>query len=160
MTDVRRATRATGLLRQFNEAGVVTAADVHVAARLGALGGEDDERVLLAAALAVRGTRQGSVVLRLADAPDTVLPAEEQQEDVPPALAWPDPATWLEALAASPLVTGDSGAQPLHLESGGLWMHRYWAGARRRRRAARARRAPRRRRPGAAAGVARAAVAR
>ncbi len=124
MTDVRRATRATGLLRQFNEAGVLTAADVHVAARLGALGGEDDERVLLAAALAVRGTRQGSVVLRLADAPDTVLPEEE---DAPPvALAWPDPATWLEALAASPLVTGDGGAQPLHLESGGLWLHRYW----------------------------------
>ena len=37
--DVRLARRASELLRAFNEAGVLTAADVHVAERLGALGG-------------------------------------------------------------------------------------------------------------------------
>ena len=46
---------AAGLLREFNEAGVLIAADVHVALRLGRLAGEPtDEAVLLAAALAVR----------------------------------------------------------------------------------------------------------
>ena len=55
---VRRPPRAAGARRccgRFNEAGVLAAADVHVALRLAALGGDDDPEVLLAAALAVRG---------------------------------------------------------------------------------------------------------
>ena len=52
--DVRRAQRAPGLLQAFNDAGVLVAADVHVALRLGRLCGDDDPSVLLAAALAVR----------------------------------------------------------------------------------------------------------
>ena len=44
---------------------LLTAADVHVASRIGALGGETDERVLLAVALAVRAVRRGSVCLDL-----------------------------------------------------------------------------------------------
>ena len=59
--------RPTGLLRAFNAAGVLAAADVHVAQRLGRLGGEPDEPVLLALALAVRGVRHGSVCVDLAD---------------------------------------------------------------------------------------------
>ena len=47
-----------------------TSADVHVATRLGALGGETDERVLLAVALAVRAVRRGSVCLDLATVAD------------------------------------------------------------------------------------------
>ena len=39
----RVALRATGLLRTFTDAGVLHAADVHVAARLGHLCGEGDE---------------------------------------------------------------------------------------------------------------------
>jgi exodeoxyribonuclease V alpha subunit len=54
MTDVRLVQRAGGLLRTFNAAGVLAPADVHVALRLSTLGREKDERVLLAAALAVR----------------------------------------------------------------------------------------------------------
>ncbi len=50
--DVRRAREAPGVLREFNDAGVLAAADVHVARRLARLGGDDDDRVLLAAALA------------------------------------------------------------------------------------------------------------
>ena len=61
------ALRATGLLRDFNRAGILSAADVHVAQRLGRLGGETDEAVLLAVALVVRSTRHGSVVLDLDD---------------------------------------------------------------------------------------------
>ena len=56
---------ATGLLRVFNEAGVLDAADVHTAARLTALGGEPDESVALAVALAVRAVRGGSVCVDL-----------------------------------------------------------------------------------------------
>ena len=48
---------ATGLLRSFNEIGVLVAADVHVARHLGRLGKTDDDAVLLAAALAVRAPR-------------------------------------------------------------------------------------------------------
>ena len=64
--DARRAVAATGLLEAFNEAGVLAAADVHVARRLAALAGEADERVALAAALAVRGPRLGHVCVDLA----------------------------------------------------------------------------------------------
>ena len=43
MTEVQVAQRGKGSLRVFNEAGVLAAADVHVALRLGALGGEAAE---------------------------------------------------------------------------------------------------------------------
>ena len=46
--DRRLARQATGVLATFNAAGLMEAADVHVAQRVGDLGGEDDERVLLA----------------------------------------------------------------------------------------------------------------
>ena len=52
--DHRLALQAGGLLREFNEAGVVEAADVHVARRVSELAGESDETVALAVALAVR----------------------------------------------------------------------------------------------------------
>ena len=91
-TDARLALRATGLLADFNTAGVLTSADVHVAAALGRLGDEDDERVLLAVALAVRAVRAGSVCVDLATVADP--------EDLP----WPDPVGWAAAVAASPLV--------------------------------------------------------
>ncbi|MDP8969660.1 MAG: hypothetical protein M3N52_04015, partial [Actinomycetota bacterium] len=55
------ARQAPGILRAFNDAGVLVAADVHVARRLAALGGDDDEAVLLGAALAVRAPRLGHV---------------------------------------------------------------------------------------------------
>ncbi|MGB0101577.1 MAG: AAA family ATPase, partial [Nocardioides sp.] len=91
--DWRLAQAADGLLRAFNEAGVLTSSDVHVAARLGALGDEDDQRVLLAVALAVRAVRRGSVCLDLATVAATA-----------PDLAWPEPADWVAAIEASPLV--------------------------------------------------------
>jgi exodeoxyribonuclease V alpha subunit len=61
----RIATAASGLLREFNRAGVLSAADVHVARRLGRLGSEAAETVLLAAALAVRAPRLGHVHVEL-----------------------------------------------------------------------------------------------
>jgi exodeoxyribonuclease V alpha subunit len=121
------ATRATGLLKAFNEAGVLTLADVHVASRLGALGGESDDRVLLAAALVVRGTRHGSVVLNLAGAADTITPDADEADVAPaPELPWPAAAEWVAACSASPLVTGADGGSPLHMVESRMWLDRYW----------------------------------
>src|SRR5664280_1921091 len=63
--DVRYAARATGLLAEFNRTGVLSSADVHVATALGRLGGESDQQVVLAVALAVRAVRYGSVCVDL-----------------------------------------------------------------------------------------------
>ncbi|MET0703949.1 MAG: exodeoxyribonuclease V subunit alpha, partial [Mycobacterium sp.] len=92
--DWRRVSGATGLLRVFNDAGVLEAADVHVAMRLAALTSEADERVLLATALAVRALRSGSVCVDLAEV------AEEVGLDLP----WPEVSEWMTAVRASPLL--------------------------------------------------------
>ena len=91
--DSRLAGGAAGLLAAFNTAGVLEAPDVHVGQRVGALGGESDERVLLAVALAVRAVRHGSVCVDLA----TIT-------SLAPELPWPEPDEWWSAVRASPLV--------------------------------------------------------
>ena len=124
--DAALALRATGPLAAFNRAGILTAADVHVARRLGAIGGEADDAVLLAAALVVRSTRHGSVVLDLATAQETTSPdvdVDELATDVPPeevVLDWPS-AGWVERCAASSLIDG-----PLRMSGSRLWLARYW----------------------------------
>ncbi|WP_443669977.1 exodeoxyribonuclease V subunit alpha [Kineosporia corallincola] len=116
---------ATGPLAAFNRAGILTAADVHVARRLGALGGEPDEAVQLAVALVVRSVRHGSVVLDLATAAATTSPDDEDDGEESPGplvvLDWPDPAEWIRRCAASPLTTG-----PLRMTGSRLWLSRYW----------------------------------
>jgi exodeoxyribonuclease V alpha subunit len=114
--------RADGLLREFAEAGVLAAADVHVALRLARLGGEQRETVLLAAALAVRGVRAGSVCVELATVADSVVP----DEDAPPVdLTWPQDWT---AVTDSPVVAvgADAPWRPLRLVDGLLYLDRYW----------------------------------
>ena len=128
MTDVQLVRRATGRLADFNAAGVLAAADVHVATRLGRLGGESDDRVLLAAALAVRALRGGSVCLDLATARGTTAVEDVTAEELD-ALAWPEPAAWVDALSASPLVAvGPDGdpSLPLRLTGSTLYLDRYW----------------------------------
>ena len=114
--------RAPGLLRAFCDAGVLVAADVHVALRLERLGGENRDAVLLAAALAVRGVRSGSVCVDLATAAGTVAPGEDAE---PVELPWP--ADWDE-LADTPLVAvgADAPWRPLRLVDGRLYLDRYW----------------------------------
>ena len=63
--DWRLSTGAAGLLRDFNQAGVIDAADVLVAQRLTELAREPDELVGLAIAFAVRAVRGGSVCVDL-----------------------------------------------------------------------------------------------
>jgi exodeoxyribonuclease V alpha subunit len=101
--DVGRASRAPGLLRAFNEAGVLSAADVQVAVRLAELGGERDQGVILAAALAVRGPRLGHVLVDLATISQTASVETDEPIDLS-TLPWPDPATWADLVAASGIV--------------------------------------------------------
>ncbi len=124
----QRARRATGLLAEFNRSGVLGAADVHVAQRLGGLGGEQDETVLLAAALAVRALRSGSVCLDLAGAARTTA-VEGVEAAAVAALPWPDPGRWLRVVQASGLVAvGPEGPadRPLRWVDGMLYLDRYW----------------------------------
>lgn len=126
--DARLARDSDGVLRTFNDAGVLSAADVHVARRLAALSGEDDEAVLLAAALAVRGPRLGHVCADLTSAQETVTTDVDEPVDVQ-ALPWPEAGQWREQLAASPLVAvGAEGPadRPLRLDGSRLYLDRYW----------------------------------
>ncbi|MGB3334980.1 MAG: AAA family ATPase, partial [Mycobacterium sp.] len=110
----RVASRATGLLRDFNQAGVLDAADVHAAQRITALGGEPDETVGLALALTVRALRHGSVCLDLSSVAADTDGAE---------VTWPEPGAWLAAVRASQLVQ----AQALRLyDDRLLYLDRYW----------------------------------
>jgi exodeoxyribonuclease V alpha subunit len=121
--NARLALRAPPLLRQFNDAGVLTAADVHVALRLARLGSTGDDPTLLAAALAVRAPRLGHVCVDLALARATVSADLDVPVDLR-ALPWPDPDTWVERVAASGLVGAD---RPLRLEATALYLDRYWS---------------------------------
>lgn len=106
--DARRATGATGLLRTFNDAGVLTAADVHVAARTADLTGETSEEVRLAVAMAVRAVRLGSVCVDLA-----AVRGEA------PGLPWPG-QDWLAVVEASPMA-----ASVVRVDEGLLYLDRY-----------------------------------
>ncbi len=126
--DAQRTLRATGLLGAFNRAGVLAAADVHVARRLGSAGGEDDEAVLLAAALAVRALRAGSVCVEMAAVAGTTG-VEGVEPATVAALPWPQPPRWLAALGDSALVASGPGGppdRPLRLVDGMLYLDRYW----------------------------------
>ncbi len=118
---------ATGLLGDFNAAGVLRPADVHTARAVSRMAGEDDDRVRLALALTVRALRNGSVVVDLRTVSGTVFDESEEQIDVS-GLPWPEPEAWLDAVRASPLVLAESqpGGRPLRLAGDLLYLERYW----------------------------------
>ena len=116
------------MLGQFNRAGVLAAADIHVASALGRLGEDEDELVALAAALAVRAPRVGHVLVDLATVRETAVADLEEETDVA-ALPWPALDPWLERVGRSPLVgVGDHGPadRPLRLSGSRLYLDRYW----------------------------------
>jgi exodeoxyribonuclease V alpha subunit len=108
--DPRLAATAEGLLGTFNAAGLLTAADVHVARRLTALAGDDDELVALAVAVATTVVPRGSVGVDLAAV-----------RELAPDLPWPDSTPWRDAVAASALV--EQGG--LRLAHGLVYLDRY-----------------------------------
>ncbi len=115
----RRSASASGLLRDFNVAGVLDASDVLVAQRLTELAKETDELVALAVAFVVRAVRGGSVCLDL-----STVAGQVGEPDLP----WPDPERWLAAVSDSALA-GDPPV--LHLDGGDgagalLYLDRYW----------------------------------
>jgi exodeoxyribonuclease V alpha subunit len=110
--DARIAAHATGLLRDFNLAGVLTAADVHVASRVGELTGTTDDDVRLGIALAVRAARQGSVCVDLA----------ELDSDAADSLPWPQSEGWLQRVASSPAAA----ASVVRVDGSLLYLDRYW----------------------------------
>ncbi|MEP9382105.1 exodeoxyribonuclease V subunit alpha [Nocardioides sp. KR10-350] len=111
--DARYARGATGLLADFNAAGVLTAADVHVATRAAELVGEPADDVRLAVALAVRAARQGSVCVDLDGVSDDPADAD---------LPWPTSDGWLDRVAASPLHEHSV----VQTDGGLLYLDRYW----------------------------------
>ncbi|MGZ4582828.1 MAG: exodeoxyribonuclease V subunit alpha [Mycobacterium sp.] len=113
--DHRFAVSATGLLHDFNRAGVLEAADVHVAQRITTLGEEPDETVALAVAFVVRALRGGSVCVDL-----SAVAAECGAPELP----WPEPVSWLAAVRASRL-TGEPPVLRLY-EDRLLYLDRYW----------------------------------
>ncbi|MEV8376032.1 exodeoxyribonuclease V subunit alpha [Kribbella sp. NPDC056861] len=114
--DSTLALGATGILRDFNQAGVILAADVHVATRLSRLLAEGNESVTLACALVARAVRAGSICLDLTEVRDEV--GEDGAE-----LPWPELHGWLAAVEASPLLADP---HPLRLEDTRLYFDRYW----------------------------------
>lgn len=90
--DRRLARSADGRLGELNRAGVLSAADVHVATTLARLGHEGDADVVLAAALATRAVREGSVCVELS-----------RVAELAPEVSWPEPSGWLERVRTSRL---------------------------------------------------------
>ncbi len=86
--DARLARGASGLLLEFNDAGVLAAADVHVARRLAALTGGADDAVVLATALAVRAPRIGHVFVDLERIHETATVDVDDPIDLT-TLPWP-----------------------------------------------------------------------
>lgn len=105
-SDVQVTEWATGVLAEWNEAGVLAAADVHITDRLVAMCAEPvSETARLGAALAVRAVRLGSTCLALDRLGDLA-------GETSPDLTVPSSDAMLHALLESPLVAG-SEAGPL-----------------------------------------------
>lgn len=136
-----RVQRATGPLAEFNAAGILGAADVHTALTLCRLYGESDPDVALAAALAVRALRGGSVCVELATVAEATFDIDLDEQLAatsvdtgsapdPRDLPWPEPQRWQEKLLASALVSTSTETldrPPLRLVDGLLYLQRYWA---------------------------------
>ncbi len=126
--EAQLASSATGVLRIFNEAGVLGLADVHTALRVAQIGREPGETVQLALACAVRALRIGSVCIDLHTIHQTAFDDSEELIDVS-GLPWPEPGSWIADCEASSLVTVGAqggGDRPLRIAHGLLYLERYW----------------------------------
>lgn len=125
-----RALTAGGDLREFNDAGVLAAADIQLARRLATLGGESDPEVVLAVALAVRAPRLGHAYVDLDAVADDAVEGDEAS--APTDLSWPEGDRWRDLVTASALVaaaapgSADEPGRPLRLLGSRLYLERYW----------------------------------
>ncbi|MDR0836901.1 MAG: exodeoxyribonuclease V subunit alpha [Propionibacteriaceae bacterium] len=122
-----RAISAAGILRIFNDAGILDASDIHPAAIAARLGKETDERVILACALALRTLRSGSVCLDIHEAERARW---GDGSDAEQQLPWPEPKLWHQLLRDSTLTcdasnTSSSGI-PFVLDEGLLYTQKAW----------------------------------
>ncbi|MBA4085793.1 MAG: exodeoxyribonuclease V subunit alpha [Kytococcus sp.] len=117
--DRRLALAATGDLAGLNAAGVIEAADVHVAVRLTELVEESDPLARLTLALVVRAAREGSTSLDLEHARALLEPVDQVDPGASPPL--PPSQEWLESVRASALAT----AGVLRVEHGLVYLDRY-----------------------------------
>ena len=128
VSEIALASRATGLLATFNEAGVLDLADVHTASTVCRITGEGDERVALALALVVRALRLGSVCIDLTRVANDGFEAAEEGLEVAD-LPWPEPTDWLAAVRGSRSVAeGQDGpdGRPMRMVADKLYLERYW----------------------------------
>ncbi|MGO1166855.1 MAG: exodeoxyribonuclease V subunit alpha [Janibacter sp.] len=139
--DRRLALSATGDLADLNAAGVIEAADVHVATRLAELVEESDPLVRVTLALVVRAAREGSTSLDPEHARELVAgepandgeptdegePIEEGDEspehgsEITPLLDLPPTREWLRRVGESALAAGGV----LHVEHDLVYLDRY-----------------------------------
>lgn len=129
---------ATGLLKQFNQAELISVVGIHLQRTLQRSFGEPDPLVGLAIAMVARATELGSVCLPVGSWGDIKAllvgdeAADPQVAALQAQLQWPDHAHWLEAIQNSALVNrGDAPAsggpiRPLRLVQGQLYLERTW----------------------------------
>ncbi len=110
------------ILTHAHQEGLFAELELAFVRFLARLAPEAGENVLLAAALAVRATRQGNVCVALDDmAGRPLLDDNEGAGGVLPELA-----PWLAELMASPVVGGPGDFRPLVLDATRLYLTRYW----------------------------------
>lgn len=137
-TDPRLSVLAIGPLADFAAAGVLAVADVQTAMALRRIAVEAagvkpsrqaESDVTLAAALAVRALREGSVGLDLTTVQHSLITSGDEAVDTSE-LPWPQPAAWLDSCREHPLVAvGDAAPadRPLRLgDDGLLYLQKYW----------------------------------
>jgi len=110
-------------LRDLQHRGILDGLDVRFARALGRLGGVDDPRVLLAAALANRAPRAGHVGIELRGAADLLSSPKEDPVELP------EPGAWEAAVVACSSLVRDPGEErrtPLVWAGGALYLDRYW----------------------------------
>ncbi len=120
--DRRLALGATGELADLNIAGVVEAADVHVATRLAQLVEEGDDLARVTLALVVRAAREGSTSLDPERARELLTESHDDVEEPPVTpIELPSTQEWVQRVADSALAT----AGVLRVEHGLVYLDRY-----------------------------------
>jgi exodeoxyribonuclease V alpha subunit len=112
-------------LRIWREAGVLDAAEVHIASNLAARAGEQRPDVALGLALAVAAPRSGHVALDPDNVRESAMRDAERIDDeasnAVAELPWPvDTEAWLEEIANSPLAP-----EILRVENGLVYLRRF-----------------------------------